>query len=137
MLWFITTYLLDEMDVLEEYNAPSDIKYYEVVYVHDVKNNESKTLAYWKEIISVLVGEDELEYALDVQLEDDGNHASFLYYNDTSYDRNDIECNNLRDHYVIKVVLVNSVEYDRSQEDNSKTFQMKHIMIAKRRYELL
>jgi len=63
-----------------------------------VKNNESKTLAYWKEIISVLVGEDEMEYQLDVQLEDDGNHASFLYYNDSNYDRNGIELNNMSDH---------------------------------------
>ena len=98
MLWLIATYSLDEMDVFEECNAPSDIKQYEVVYVHNVKNNESKTLAYWKEIISVLVGEDEMEYQLDVQLEDDGNHASFLYYNDSNYDRNGIELNNMSDH---------------------------------------
>ena len=129
------------MQFFEDYNSPSEIKYYEVVNVHNVTSNESKPLAAWRETISVLVGEDEVKYHVDVHHEDNGRQATFVYYDNSYYYRNEIEFNNMRDHYVIKVVFVDSALYDPSQEtssdDTEKTFLMKHIMIAKRRYELL
>lgn len=126
------------MDYLEEYNSPSDTKFYEVVNVHNVTNSERKTLASWRESIIVLVGENEVEYALDVHYQDEENHATFLFYDNFNDYKNEVEVNNMRDHYVIKVLFVDAfIGQEIINGDNNKLFEMTHIMVAKRRYQLL
>ena len=126
------------MDFLEEYNSPSDTKFYEVVKVHNVTNSERKTLASWRESITVLVGENDVEFALDVHYQDEENHATFLFYDNFNDYRNEVELHNMRDHYVIKVLFVDAfIGQEIINGDNNKLFEMKHIMVAKRRYELL
>ena len=126
------------MDFLEEYNSPSDTKFYEVVKVHNVTNSERKTLASWRESITVLVGENEIEFVSDVHYQDEENHATFLFYDNFNDYRNEVELHNMRDHYVIKVLFVDAfIGQEIINGDNNKLFEMKHIMVAKRRYELL
>ena len=121
----------DAMERIESYNSPRDVKFFELIKVHNVKNSEAKSYGFWSECLNVQVG-NHVNYSLDA-VEPRDNYAAFYF--DHQFKHDDIDYHHDRNHYIVKVELYcNDATAEMNDED--KLYEMRYISISKRRYIL-